>query len=114
MFRQFILLLALCLLLPTIVYAKAAVVEGDDAKKAYEADKNKAQMLVQKDKNFILRSDGADTLKPDRFRVKVGERFYILNDEAEYVHNVYDQSDAGWVLKKQEPASMAAVSFDAP
>jgi plastocyanin len=114
MIKKAVLLFALCLLFPALTYAATAVTEGDEAKKLYETEKGKAQILVQKDKNFILRTEGAETPKPATLKVKAGERFYILNEEAEYVHNVYDESDAGWVLKKQEPSTVAAVSFGSP
>jgi plastocyanin len=99
---------------PALVHAATVVTEGDDAKKLYEAEKGKAKILVQKDKNFILRVGSDETVKPAELKLKAGERFFIINEEMEYVHNVYDESDSGWVLKKQEPASVAAVSFDSP
>lgn len=115
MLKKTLLSLAFSLLfLPAIACAATTVTEGDDAKKLYDAEKGKAQILVQKDKVFILRAGGVETPKPDQIKVKAGEHFYIANEEGEYVHNVYDETDAGWVLKKQEPSSVAAVSFSAP
>lgn len=115
MLKKAAALFILCLLsLPVAGHAATLVTEGDDAKKLYDAEKAKSQVLVQKDKNFILRAGGAETPKPTDLKVKAGERFFIANEEGEYVHNVYDESDAGWVLKKQEPSSVAAIAFDAP
>lgn len=100
------------LLLATNAMAATTVVEGADAKKLYDAEKATSNVLVQKDKNFILRAGGTETPKPTEMKVKAGQRFYIANEEGEFVHNVYDETDAGWVLKKQEPAGIAAISFD--
>ncbi|MGO9483296.1 MAG: hypothetical protein ACLPX9_01755 [Rhodomicrobium sp.] len=114
MFKKSGLLLALCLFFPALTHAAVVVTEGNDAKKIYEEEKGKAQILVQKDKNFVLRARGVDTPKPKEIKVKAGERFFIINEEMEYVHNVYDESDDKWVLEKQEPSSVAAIVFDAP
>lgn len=109
------LLTMLLLIIPTAGYAETHVTEGDEAKKLYDADKGKAQVLVQKNKVFILRApDGKETPKPETITVKAGERFYIVNEEDTFVHNVYDTTDSSWVLRKQNPGNVAAVSFDTP
>jgi len=95
-------------------FAATKVTEGDDARTQYEAEKAKAKTLAQKEKVFILRAGGAEAQKPEKLTVTAGERFFITNEEAEYVHNVFDESDAGWVLKKQDPGTVAAISFDSP
>lgn len=99
----------------TPVYAAAQAIEGAEAEKLYAADKGKAQVLVQKDKIFILRAaDGTEILKPETITVKAGERFYVVNEEHSFVHNIYDVTDSSWVLKKQQPGGVAAIIFDTP
>jgi plastocyanin len=113
-FLRAFLLLAL-LFCPGIAFAEASVVEGDEAMKLYQAEKSKAQVLVQKGKEFVWRSpDGKEIIKPESVNVKVGQRFYITNEEHEIIHNVYDTTDASWVLKKQEPSKVAAITFLKP
>ena len=108
-------LLMLALLFPAVAVAGAAVVEGDEAKKQYEASKGKVQVLAQKGKNFILRSPGGEeTLAPKSMTVKVGEPIYLTNEEEKYVHNVYDNTDNSWVLKKQKPSEVAVITFSEP
>lgn len=103
------------LFVPLTVFAGTAIVEGDQAKALYNADKGKAQVLVQKNKIFILRApNGEETSNPNTIKVKVGERFYIANEEEIFIHNVYDTTDSNWVLKKQTPSNVAAITFDAP
>jgi plastocyanin len=100
---------------PINAFAGAKVVEGDESVKLYQADKGKAQVLVQQNKEFILRApDGKETPKPGVITVKTGERFYIVNEEHSFVHNVYDESDSSWLLRKQEPSKVAAITFDKP
>jgi plastocyanin len=106
------LLTVLLLVAPISGYAETHVTEGDEAKKLYDTDKGKAQVLVQKNKIFILRAEGKEIPKPESISVKAGERFYIVNEEDTFVHNVYDTSDSSWVLRKQPPSNVAAVSFD--
>jgi plastocyanin len=108
------LLTMLLFIIPAAGYAATHVTEGDEAKKLYETDKGKAQVLVQKDKVFILRIGQKETHKPDAITVKAGERFYIVNEEDTFVHNVYDTTDSNWVLRKQDPSNVAAVVFDTP
>jgi plastocyanin len=114
--KKIALLFSIALLAgPMLAFAEPTVVEGDDAAKLYQADKGKALSLVQKNKEFLLRTaDGKETLKPEIVTVKVGQRLYILNEEMTFVHNVYDETDANWVLKKQEPSKVAVITFDKP
>ena len=101
-------------LVPSYAYAGTVVKEGAEAKTLYEAAKATAQVLAQKDKIFILRAPGgAETKKPKEMTVKVGETIYLTNEEEKYVHNVYDNSDNSWVLKKQAPSEVAAITFNA-
>jgi len=109
-----ILLLAGIMLCALPVHAATLVTEEDAAKKLYTTEKAKAQTLVQKDKVFILRAHGTETTAPHDLKIKVGEQFFIVNEEMEYVHNVYDEDDQTWVLKKQEPSGIAAIAFDKP
>ena len=103
------------LLVPVVVFAKTTVVEGDEAKKLYEANKGKAQVLAQKDKAFILRAPGGgETPKPKSMTLKAGEMLFLTNEEEKYVHNVYDNSDNSWVLKKQKPSEVAMIKFGKP
>lgn len=100
---------------PAAYAGGAVVVEGDFAKGLYDKEKGSAQTLMQVDKEFILQAaDGTKTEKPEEMTVKVGERFFITNDEEKFVHNVYDTSDSTWVLQKQEPTAVAAVTFEDP
>ena len=95
--------------------AETHVVEGDAARALYRSEKGTAQVLVQRDKVFVLRApDGSETPKPASITVRVGERFFISNEEESFVHNVYDLSDAAWVLQKQHPSELAGVAFDRP
>ena len=106
---------AALLLCAVPVFAGSKVAEGDDAQKLFDAQKSKAQILVQKDTSFHLRKPGAaEEDRPQTLTVKAGEAFFITNEEAAFVHNVYDETDASWVLKKQVPSSVAALSFDSP
>lgn len=111
--KFFISLVMFLLVVPSLGYAKAGVVEGDDAKKLYEKEKKTAKVLVQKNKEFTLRlPDGKEIEKPEQLTVKIGERFYIVNEEDTFVHNVYDVTDSSWVLTKQLPGNVAAVTFE--
>jgi len=102
-------------LLSMQAYAKTIVLEGADAEQAFTKEKTAAIVLVQKNKEFILRTpDGKETAKPEMITVKAGQRFYIVNEEHEFVHNVYDETDSSWVLKKQQPSGIAAIAFDTP
>lgn len=89
-------------------------IEGDEAKKMYDAKGASTKVLAQKDKTFILRDGGKESPNPEELHVKAGEIFFLTNEEEKFVHNVYDTSDKSWVLQKQEPAGVAAVSFDEP
>lgn len=103
----------LLLMLPSLTYAKADVIEGEDAKKLYEKEKATAKVLIQKNKEFILRQPGQEAIpKPEKMTIKAGERFYIVNEEDTFVHNVYDTTDSSWVLTKQPPGNIAAVSLE--
>lgn len=113
--RFLALLISLCLFHPQAAFAETTVVEGEQAKSLYAADRQKAQTLVQKSKIFSLRMpNGSEIPRPDRMTLKAGERFYITNEEQVFVHNVYDAVDSSWVIKKQLPANVAAVTFNAP
>lgn len=113
MYRMFLFVFA-CLFLPGQVLAQVDVLEGEQAEKLYEVEKEKAKILVQQNKIFILRIGEQETPKPESIKVKAGERFYITNEEHSFVHNVYDMSDSSWVLKKQEPSKVAAIAFHKP
>ena len=112
---QLWIILLVALALPVGVEAKTDVIQGAKAKALYETNRAKAVMLVQKHKIFILRRpDGKEESNPKLVRVRIGQPLYIANEEDIFVHNVYDLTDASWVLKKQTPASMAAIMFDTP
>lgn len=97
------------------VLAAVKVEQGEMAVQLYNNDRNKSQVLSQINKMFVLRTpDGKENKHPTTITVKVGERFYIKNEEKVIVHNVYDTTDASWVLEKQEPSGIAAVTFDKP
>jgi len=93
--------------------AETEVIEGEDAKQFMKEQQGSAIVLSQKDKVFILnRSDTESVPKPQEITVKVGEYFFITNEEDRTVHNVYDLVDRSWVLKKQIPGGIAAIKFD--
>lgn len=94
------------------VFADAVVTEGVEAQKIYHEKKNSAQILVQKNKVFILRHQGKEEEKPEELEVKKGETFFIVNEEDKFIHNVYDLDDESWILKKQEPGGIAAIRFE--
>lgn len=97
---------------PSLGVCATQVLEGDAAKAAYEKNKATAYTLKQKDTIFtLIAPGGAETPTPTEVTVKPGEVIYILNEEDKVVHNVYDESDNSWVLKKQEPANIASISF---
>lgn len=100
--------------LPTVVFAEVISTEGEDAKKRYTMEKDKAQVLAQKGKEFILRSRNKEISKPTTMTVKQGEQFYIINEEDSFVHNVYDMTDSSWIIKKQHPRDVAAIIFKSP
>lgn len=114
--KNFTLLTVFFLLaLPGMACAETAVIEGDQAKALFAADKNKAKVLAQKNRQFILRApDGSETQTPAAVTLNAGERLYIANEETTYIHNVYDVTDSSWVLRKQVPSSIAAITFDKP
>lgn len=115
MYKPHLLLSIAIMVFPLTAFAGAKVVEGDESMKLYQADKGKVQILVQQNKEFILRvPNGKETPKPKAITVKAGERFYIVNEEHSFVHNVYDESDSSWLLRKQEPSKVAAITFDKP
>jgi plastocyanin len=96
-------------------HADVEVVEGDDAKILYEKQKNSAETLSQFNKNFILnKPDGQNIEKPAEITVKKDSYLFILNKEEKIVHNVYDQTDHSWVLKKQLPSGIAGIKFTEP
>jgi plastocyanin len=109
------LVLGVALLLPYNVQAATTVVEGNQAKGLYNKERKTAQVLVQKHKMFLLRApSGSETTSPPTITVKAGERFYIANEEEMFIHNVYDEGDSSWVIKKQTPSNVAGVTFSAP
>lgn len=107
-------LLAICLsaAMSTAFANDTTVIEGAEAQKLYNEQKNKAQILVQKNKVFILRHEGHEQEKPEELEVKRGEIFFIVNEEDKFIHNVYDLDDESWILKKQEPGGIAAIRFE--
>jgi len=100
-------------LISVFAVAETEVIEGEDAKQFMKEQQGSAIVLSQKDKVFILnRSDTESVPKPQEITVKVGEYFFITNEEDRTVHNVYDLVDRSWVLKKQIPGGIAAIKFD--
>lgn len=95
-----------------VVFADVVVTEGVEAQKLYNEKRNSAQILVQKNKVFILRHQGKEEEKPEELEVKKGETFFIVNEEDKFIHNVYDLDDESWILKKQEPGGIAAIRFE--
>ncbi|NRA88299.1 MAG: hypothetical protein HRU28_13120 [Rhizobiales bacterium] len=101
------------LLATTVVTAAIEVTEGDEAVNIYESQKNEGVVLVQKDKSFFLRTESGDeSINKKTFTLKSGQLLFLINDERRYVHNIYDTTDKGWVLKKQKPSEVAVVVFD--
>ena len=92
-------------------YGKTQVIEGPEATALYNKNNNQFQVLAQKDKIFIYRHKNNEIIRPEEITVKVGEVFFIINEEEKFIHNVYDMDDDSWILKKQEPGGIAAVSF---
>ena len=111
--KRHLLLASVIALFATPALASAAI-EGEKAKTLYEAKGASAKVLAQKDKTFIVRDGGQETPEAAEIHVKAGETFFLTNEEEKYVHNVYDTSDNSWVLKKQEPSEVAAITFDNP
>lgn len=93
--------------------ADTTVIEGGAAATLYEEKKGVFQTLKQwKKKFFLIATDGTETKKPKEIRVKAGEFIFLTNEEKKVVHNIYDESDKSWVLKKQKPGETAAIAFD--
>jgi len=63
--------------------AATDVVEGEQAKVSYEANKDGSIALIQKRKTFYLQQPDQKKLKrkPTEITVKAGEVIYILNSE---------------------------------
>lgn len=117
--------MAILLSLSTTVFAAdpPEVTEGDGAETLYQANKDKALVISQINKTFVLQgADAKDAGQPPDismsvgsfFFIRAGSFFFIRNDETDTVHNVYDLTDQSWVLKKQRPGSIAAVKFSEP
>lgn len=96
--------------------AETRVYEGDEAKDRLLKNKETSFILEQNKKVFHLKQPGNNSKerKPDQFTIKVDEEFYITNEENRVIHNVYDVSDETWVLTKQLPGEVAAISFGKP
>jgi len=95
--------------------ANAQIVEGDAAKKKFESDKNSSSVLYQRKKKFYYSKNGADEVKkPKEITIKAGEPLFIINEEKKITHNVYDETDGSWVLKKQKPGGTAYTTFSKP
>ena len=100
------------LFMPSLTVAGTEVIEGKEAKQYLEKQQSSAIVLSQKGKEFIFNSPNGDSIqKPQEITVKVGEYFFITNEEDRIVHNVYDLVDRSWVLKKQIPGGVAAIKF---
>jgi len=114
--KQWSITIAALLMTPSLILADTKVLEGSDAKQQLKSKGDSAIVLVQKKKNFYLKSPSQKKLqrKPQEVRVNVGELVFITNEEKKVIHNVYDESDQSWVLTKQEPGGVAAVAFDKP
>lgn len=94
-------------------HAKTSVLEGSQAQELYQKVKTSAQTLNQENTKFtLIEPNGTQTIEPESITVKIGEYFFITNIEHKIVHNVYDEEDHSWVLKKQQPGGIAAIAFD--
>lgn len=101
--------------LHTPTFALTEAIEGDEAKALLEKLQTSNNVLVQLNKVFVLQTpDGKRTASPEEVTIEVGEYLFITNEEHGIVHNVYDQTDHSWVLKKQLPTGVAAIRFDEP
>lgn len=99
--------------MPIAALAGTEVLEGQDAEYLMKEHQSSAAVLSQKNKVFVLnKSDGEKVQNPQEITVKVGEYFFITNEEDRTVHNVYDLVDRSWVLKKQIPGGIAAIKFN--
>lgn len=99
----------------SLAMAEAQVFEGDEAKAMYEKTKDTSYTLKQQNKVFTLVDpEGTEIPAPEEMTISVGDNVFITNNEEEIIHNVYDQSDHSWVLKKQYPDGVAAVTFNKP
>ena len=106
----------LIVIISTYSLAETIVYEGKEAKNRLSNNKDISFILEQNKKTFHLKQPGNANKerKPDQFTIKVNEEFYITNEENRIIHNVYDVSDDSWVLTKQLPGEVAAVSFGKP
>lgn len=100
---------------PVVASANTSVIEGDDAKALLEENAASSHILKQKKKLFHLISNGgSEERKPSSLTIKKGDTIFITNEEKKFVHNVYDSSDQNWVLQKQLPGEVAAITFNEP
>jgi plastocyanin len=103
------------ILLAYPAHADVEVTEGEEAKTLYAEYKDSATTLAQINKVFVLKKPGEENIKnPLEISVPTGSYLFIINEEEKTVHNIYDQTDHSWVLKKQLPAGIAALKFTAP
>ncbi|MDX1453313.1 MAG: hypothetical protein R3183_12210 [Oleiphilaceae bacterium] len=97
-----------------VALSDVTVLEGSEARSKMKTVGEQAVILMQKKKTFYLKT--ADTTKPKRkpkeVYIKRGDYLFITNDEKKVVHNIYDESDDSWVLTKQDPGEVAAISFE--
>lgn len=92
--------------------AKTIVLKDEEAKQLYQHNKENSFVISQKEKKFIVHSPSGKVMESPRYIVvKKNEGIFIVNDEEDIVHNVYDEDDQSWVLTKQKASSVALVKF---
>lgn len=113
--KTVVILLSVIIFALSTTTAKADVIEGEKARTEYENAKGKSAVLIQKKKKFYFQENGGKKIKkPKSITIKVGQPLFIINDEKKIVHNVFDESDSSWVLKKQAAGEKAYTIFNEP
>lgn len=96
-------------------HAQVHVVSGAKAQNKYLNTSKDVKILSQKGKMFYLKIDDmTENINKKQINLKVNETLFIVNDEKKHVHNLYDEKDKSWVIKKQHPSEVSAVRFDLP
>ncbi len=105
--------LAFCFLFSVPAFAQTIAIEGKKAEALLKELQKSSNILIQENKVFILQTpDGKREEGAKEVTIEVGEYIFITNEEQRVVHNVYDQTDHSWVLKKQLPTGVAAIQFN--
>lgn len=104
-----IILISYFLFTPTVI-ANPVVTEIDNHENW--AQQNKAYILNQINKKFVLTTPEGETIKnPKEIKINKDDYLLIVNNEKLFVHNIYDVYDKSWIIKKQDPQTAHSIKF---